>query len=126
MVKSSSRSTKEYGSQGEHVVASWLQQHGWKILAMNFSCRYGEIDVIARKRDVVAFVEVKSRVRTFFALSELITESKRRRIIKTAQLFTQQHRLEEVILRFDAAFVQGTDADRVEYIENAFTADMGE
>jgi putative endonuclease len=49
------------GHVSEHLAALWLLLHGYSILAMRFRTKAGEIDIIARRRDLVVFVEVKAR-----------------------------------------------------------------
>ena len=53
---------KRIGTLGEELAGIMLQEKGYKILAKNFRCRYGEIDIIASKNGVLAFVEVKTRL----------------------------------------------------------------
>ena len=49
------------GAWGEDCAAAYLRRHGYRILARNYSCRFGEIDIIAADRHYVVFVEVKLR-----------------------------------------------------------------
>lgn len=49
------------GQQGEQLAANYLQGQGYTILARNWRCRYGEIDIIARKGNLITFVEVRTR-----------------------------------------------------------------
>ena len=53
--------TKELGDRGEAMVADYLRRHGYEIVASQFRCRFGEIDLIARRENVLCFVEVKLR-----------------------------------------------------------------
>ena len=111
------------GKKGETLVALNLEQQGFTIRHQNYSCRAGEIDIIAEKGDVRAFVEVKLRTSHYFALSEVITPAKQRKIITTARLYNSQQRdLENYVYRFDVALVEhnGYDYD-ITYIPNAFT-----
>lgn len=110
-----------FGEKGEQVVADWLQQQGYTIVQRNFSCKFGEIDLIVSKEEVVAFVEVKRRFDNYFALSEVVTPGKQRRIAKTAKFFIAHQNGAERAYRFDVALVQETDAGpQVTHIENAF------
>lgn len=111
------------GKKGEDLVALNLKQQGFSIRSQNYSCRAGEIDIIAEKGNIRAFVEVKLRSSHYFALSEVITPAKQRKIITTAQLYNCQHcTSKEYIYRFDVALVEhnGYDYD-ITYIPNAFT-----
>lgn len=117
-------STKiELGQKGENLIAHYLEQQGFTICALNYKHRCGEIDIIAEKEDVRAFVEVKLRQTHYFALSEVITPSKRKKIIKTAALYNCMQRAEQdFVYRFDVALLEHTGSDyEITYIPNAFT-----
>jgi putative endonuclease len=107
------------GRAGENVVARMLEQKGATILARNYRSKYGEIDIIAQKGDTIAFVEVKRRVKHYFALSSVITEQKQQKIAKTARFFIINHPTITCSYRFDVALIE-EDAEVV-YIENAFS-----
>lgn len=110
------------GQQGEAVVANLLVQRGWKILAQNWYCKNGELDIVAQKDQQVLFIEVKTRTSWHFQLSQVITPSKQRKIVTTARFFMAEHNLHSLanVYRFDVALVQGDQL--VSYIPNAFTA----
>ena len=77
--------SRELGAWGEEQAARWLRRKGYTILERNYACRFGEIDLIARKREVIAFVEVKLRKNADFAEArEFVTYGKQRRILKSA------------------------------------------
>mgnify|MGYP003509397425 CR=1 FL=1 len=61
------------GANGETRVASFLRKQGYKILNRNYSCRFGEIDIIAEKDGFIVFVEVKTKIK---ALGKKIKEGK--------------------------------------------------
>ena len=76
---------KERGDWGEDRAVHYLRLHGYKILGRNFRCRQGEIDIIAKKGEFVAFVEVKQRKNADFGQArEFVTVSKQRRVIAAA------------------------------------------
>jgi putative endonuclease len=113
--------TKILGAQGEALVASWLENHDFTILARNYQTRCGEVDIIASRDDVVAFVEVKTRQHEYFPISQAVTWRKQQRIIKAANYFIVSRQLRDKVFRFDVAtviFEQGQH--QIEYIENAF------
>ncbi len=113
------------GRWGERLVAEDLRAKGWRIVAANYRCRLGEVDLIAENRSFIAFVEVKLRKSNRFGQPmEAVTTSKQQKLRATAQLYLMEHpsRLQP---RFDVAQVfapQGmqTPRPRIEYVENAF------
>lgn len=67
------------GAWGEDYAAAYLRRHGYCILARNYSCRFGEIDIIASDRHYVVFVEVKLRASDrFVRAGAYVTPAKRR------------------------------------------------
>lgn len=114
-------SLKQLGIHGEELVARKLQNNGYTILERNYRKKYGEIDLIAQKGDVIAFVEVKMRRRQLFDLTMLITPGKQRKIIMVAKEFIARHRYARNVYQFDVAIVEATDkGPEICYIANAF------
>ena len=117
---------KERGNWGEERAALYLRLHGYKIVERNFCCRQGEIDIIARKGDVVAFVEVKQRKNADFGEArEFVTYSKQRRVIAAAELWLLKTGC-ELQPRFDVIEVYAPDGTKtlfpeIHHIENAFS-----
>lgn len=110
------------GQQGEAAVTRYLEKEGFEILATNYRERYGEIDIIASKKEVVCFIEVKTRSTEYFPTSLVVTKSKQQKIIRTARHFALQHKLFNKALRFDVAIVTGEACDfTIRYLANAFT-----
>lgn len=113
------------GQWGEEQAAQWLTQRGWRILAKNFRCRMGEIDLVAENGTYLAFVEVKLRKDDRFGSAcEAVTPAKQRRLRVTAEYYLMGHPT-ELQPRFDVAEVyasQGihTKKPDIYYIENAF------
>lgn len=116
--------TTERGNRGEDEAAHHLESDGYQIVARNFRTRRGEIDIVARTGDTLAFVEVKSW-RTFGAdqLEYSVGHRKRQTIISCARAFLAAHReFSQCQVRFDVVFVpQGTDA--IEHFPDAFESD---
>lgn len=112
------------GKKGEILVAQYLKKQGYTILTTNYSVRGGEIDIVAQKQQVLAFVEVKMRSNVYFNISEVITPSKQRKIILAARMYiARYYTTVERVYRFDVALVEPQDHDyTITYISNAFTA----
>ncbi|MEN9201866.1 MAG: YraN family protein [Thermostichus sp. DG_1_6_bins_120] len=122
-------SPQQTGDAGESWVRQYLAQQGWQILAQRWRCRWGELDLVATRADVLAFVEVKTRSRRSWDERGLLAISlrKQQRLIRAAQAFLSQHpHLSEWSCRFDVALVEsqvseeGTDYTVVDYLEGAF------
>jgi putative endonuclease len=78
----------EVGKKGEGIAREYLAQKGYKILASNFTTRFGEIDLICAKSGKLIFVEVKLKVSDAFGSpEEMITKKKIEKVQKTAQRF---------------------------------------
>lgn len=113
------------GAWGEAQVAAYLRRRGWEIVAANYRCRFGEIDIIARDGRTLCFVEVKLRSSLSHGLPrEFVTARKQEKLRTTAEYYLSAHEL-DVPVRFDVAEVYaGAEhsgaAARIEYIENAF------
>jgi len=108
------------GSTGEQLVAQWLEDRGYTIVCRNYKRRYGEIDLIARNKTELCFVEVKTRISPSFAISEVLIASKRHKIIRTAREYLAHNPCSNMICRFDVALVQPDEPEVITYIPNAF------
>lgn len=113
------------GKWGETQVAGYLRGQGYEILAMNYRCRMGELDLVAAKGRYLAFVEVKlRRSGDRMTAREAVTYSKQQKLRAAALLYLQAHptRLQP---RFDVAEIYapqgtGTRHPHINYLENAF------
>ncbi len=116
---------KLLGRWGEERAADYLRKKGWKIIGMNYSTRFGEIDVIAEDRRYVAFVEVKLRKSDRFAAArEYVTAGKQERLRLAAEGWLSANETQKQP-RFDVIEVyapQGRETanPRIEHYENAF------
>jgi putative endonuclease len=112
-----------FGRWGEQLAADHLQRAGWTIVARNFRSGHQEIDLIARRRRVLAFVEVKTRRserydHPFFAISE----RKRRAVEDAAKAWIARFGEPDMEYRFDAIAIIGTAERgyRLEHAEDAW------
>lgn len=117
--------TKLLGRWGEEQAAAYLKKKHWKIIGLNYSTRFGEIDLIAENRQYIAFVEVKTRKSASFAQArEFVTRSKQERILAAAQLWLGANPCGKQ-LRFDVVEVYAPEGmqtvhPEIQHIENAF------
>jgi putative endonuclease len=110
------------GALAEQLAAQYLQQQGLKLLQTNYSCRYGEIDLILQDGDIHVFAEVRLRSSTAFGgAAASIDARKQAKLVRTAQHFLARFK-NIPPCRFDAVLMQTTDIKKIEWIKNAFTA----
>ena len=111
----------ERGVAGEALAARFLEGRGLKIVARNYRCRLGEIDLIAREGGTTIFIEVRQRKSSAFGgASGSITARKRTRLIRAARHYLS--RMDTLpACRFDALLIEG-DPPRIDWIRNAFGA----
>jgi putative endonuclease len=114
---------KRTGDAGEKAAARFLISRGYSILDTNFRCRYGEIDIIARHKECLVFVEVRTKKSLAFGTpQESITRSKMDKLILTAQTYMQQHEDMSLNWRIDviAIVLEGDGTVRsIELLEGA-------
>lgn len=107
------------GQDAEDLAAAYLQQRGLELVARNYRCRFGEIDLIARDGATVVFVEVRMRTRgDFGSAAESIGSAKRRRLLAAARQYLTNVRGERAC-RFDAVLIDGPGRD-VQWLKDAF------
>ncbi|WP_301545232.1 YraN family protein [Ruminococcus bicirculans (ex Wegman et al. 2014)] len=117
---------RKAGNIGEDAVCGFLVRHGYEIIKRNFTVRGGEIDIIAEKADIIAFVEVKTREHgSLTSAEEAVDLRKQRLIIRTAQAYLQ-NAAQPLQCRFDVAVVEteGGKVKKLRYYVNAFDASM--
>ena len=109
------------GKKGEALAYAYLKQKGYKILHKNYKNFLGEIDIIAKDKDYLVFVEVKSRMsRAFGDPLEAIDENKQFKIRQVATKYLKERKMLETNCRFDVMAVLGDTFDEIRHIENAF------
>lgn len=110
------------GKPAELLAQEILSQRGYQIITTNFTCRGGEIDIIAQQGDTLCFIEVKSRTSTRFGLpQESIRHTKQRRMIVAATRYLQGLK-QAPRCRFDVVSIYPTKENpaNIEVIVNAF------
>ena len=111
------------GKLGEDLACQELRRLGYEIVARRVRTRSGELDIIARDRGTVVFVEVKARKTMMCgSAAEAVSPAKQRTIVKMALRYLNRRRWTHLACRFDVVAVTFTDAApaRVDVIRNAF------
>lgn len=109
------------GFAGERRAAKYLRDEGYEILLTNWRTPFGEVDIVARKGDVVAFIEVKTRSGdSFGSPSEAVDVTRMKRYVRSAEFYFSGRECDSVV-RFDIIEVTSRG---INHLENAFTADM--
>jgi putative endonuclease len=98
------------GVKWESLAREYLKKQGYHLIKTNFSCRRGEIDIIARKGRVLVFVEVRARFHGFFEPEESLTAKKINRLKCTAEFYLKSFPWNQDI-RFDLIAVSSADSD---------------
>jgi putative endonuclease len=116
---------KALGALGEKRAREFLKKRGYRIVETNFRCREGEIDIIARDKDYLVFVEVRTRTGSQFGTpEESITFAKREKLTSVALAYLQTHKNLPSLWRFDVVAIEvGSDGQttRIEVIQNAIS-----
>ena len=114
---------KDTGNLGEKLARDFLKKCGYRILETNYRCPQGEIDIIARHKDSLVFIEVRTKVSLEFGSPEESISSTKRNHLKSAALHYQQnHKGLPEQWRIDVVAVELNDKgklSRIELIENA-------
>lgn len=113
------------GKKGEERAVNYLRQSGYKILQKNYKTKLGEIDIIARDKGTLAFIEVKTRkTDRFGAPVYAVSPFKQRQISQAAILFLKRNKLFDRKARFDVVSILYSDKEeKIDLIKNAFELD---
>jgi putative endonuclease len=117
---------KWFGNRSERAAARFLRRQGLRVLARNFRCALGELDLVALERDQIVFVEIRSTGGDDASRPAASVDlAKQRRLTNLAVYFLQQHRLLGRPARFDVLAVSwptGTTEPVITHYRNAFEA----
>lgn len=114
---------KQLGALGEKHAAQFLRNKNYKILETNFSCCFGEIDIIAKDKNSIVFVEVKTRRSTNYGKGmEAVNFHKQQKLKKAALYYINENDPVFSNIRFDVIDILIKDDQHIEiiHIENAF------
>lgn len=119
------RYKQKLGVKGEKIATDFLEKKGYKILKKNYRYKHKEIDLIARDRNTIVFIEVKTgRSKKFGEPHERVDLRKRKKLVEVAQAFLQDNDLVGFDFRFDVVGIDlENDEKMVTHIPNAFTID---
>ena len=114
------------GQLGEKFARDFLKKRGYKIIETNYRCTRGEIDIVARRKSCLVFVEVRSKSNLDYGTpAESITAAKRKRMRTTAFQYLQDHPESPEDWRIDVVAVELDESgklSKIELIENAVGA----
>jgi putative endonuclease len=111
------------GSAGEDAAARWYEDRGYWIVARNWRCRIGELDLVVARDDLLVICEVKTRAgRAFGGGYEAVTTKKQTKVRAVAEAFLGTTKVRPNSIRFDVASVDSASLSRekVEVFEDAF------
>jgi putative endonuclease len=107
---------------GESLAIEYLTDKGYVILETNYRNRIGEVDIIAYDKDVLVFVEVKTRLGTNYGYAfESVDSRKQKKIANASLMYLQKNRMSDVQVRYDVIEVYPMEEVRVNHFENAFS-----
>lgn len=111
---------RQKGKEGEDLAVNYLKKMGYKIIETNFSCRLGEIDIVAKDGKTYCFIEVKLRKSEEFGSPlEAVDHRKASKLIKTAKYYCLKNNLSDVALRFDVVGIVKSTQTEIVLIKNA-------
>jgi putative endonuclease len=121
------RARQALGKTGEAAARNYLARRGVRVVAENYTCAAGEIDLVGREGETVVFIEVKTRTTRAFGAPQLAVHwRKQRQIVKAAQWFLAEQRLGDVACRFDVLAIRLTGDEtppHIEWLRDAFPAE---
>ena len=109
------RNTVVAGASAEAEATRLLRAHGYQIVERNFRCRAGELDLIARDRGVLVFVEVRSRADADHGhAAEMVHAHKQRQVARVAEHYLAMRDPEYDEVRFDVVAITGGEAELIQ------------
>jgi putative endonuclease len=115
---------KPIGNYGEELAQNYIKNIGFTILDTNYNCKLGEIDIVAKDKNYICFIEVKTRFNKAYGNpSEAITLSKQKTLYKVAQVYICHKKIKNYYFRFDVIEVLGNTLNndyKINLIKDAF------
>jgi len=117
-----SREKLEFGKDAEEMAARFLESKGYRVIKRNYKNKFSEIDIIAKDKGVICFIEVKARHSKLFGEPcEAISPVKQRQISKAAICYLKENNLLECLARFDVvSLLYAQDLPEIDLIKDAF------
>lgn len=119
-----SNDKKNIGNIGEQLAAHFLKSNGYSIIARNYWTRFGEIDIVASLKNLVVFVEVKTKTDIKHGEPyEMVGHEKKQRLMRACQLYCSEYNLLDKKIRVDVVSIlldSKTNEARIKHFENAF------
>lgn len=114
--------TVQKGKSGEKIAAEYLKAKGFEILFTNYRYGHKEIDIIARDKNYIVFVEVKAgRSKTYGPPAGWVNLRKQKKIAEVATAFMQEYQFPGYDFRFDVVAIDASSGKEIiEHIQNAF------
>ncbi len=113
------------GARAEELCAELLRKAGLRVLARNWRCRHGEIDLVAEEGGTLVFAEVRyRRDQRYGGAAESVTAAKQSRLVAAARLYLMRRpdAGSEPACRFDVLLLDSLEGGRIQWIRNAFVA----
>lgn len=93
---------QEIGIRGENIASNYLKEKGYKIIERNFIARQGEIDIIAKDKEEIVFIEVKTRTNERYGNPiDSVNTIKQKHLLQTIEYYLYKHHLENSFVRID-------------------------
>lgn len=117
------KNKKDIGKEGENIAAKYLAEKGFEIIKRNYQYGHGEIDIVAKDKEFLVFIEVKTRLNLEYGEPEYAINTKKiKQIKKMAELYLFDKEIEEANCRFDVVAILLNDVSnpQITHYENAF------
>ena len=109
------------GKTGEEIATQYLIENGYKLIIRNFRCIQGEIDIIAKDKDEIVFIEVKTRKNTNYGTPvDAVDKRKQKHILNACKYYIYINKLEKRKIRFDVIEIYKKEKFYINHIKNIF------
>lgn len=110
----------DFGKESEELAQQFLQNKGYNILAKNWRWQKAEVDIIAKEKDIIVFVEVKAReTDVFINPQEAVNKKKIKLLVLASEQFLLENEWDNEV-RFDIITILGKEKSTINHIQNAF------